>query len=317
MAALVVPAASEGRTVHADWLELRAIEADDGNSSIQDLIQAIRRTGTIEAIAEDDEDGDPQDSRSERIQAVAEDAFSEIEDRHASCGGHRGTYPFRLRPQYIELRVEKPRDSLYLFLLLLSQFGKDAGPKGADASRLFELVSMDAAAAYFGGSQSGVESYHFGAPRRSTPRKFVDALDEMCRRMGEGKGCRADRHNLSDQKDAKLDLTVWRPFRDDHPGKLIGFGQCATGGDWKDKLTDLHPEAFCGMWMLDTPVVNPVRLFFIPFRVERRQWMDFARRGGIIFDRCRIAGYARQVNRDLMRECAVWSSYVLKEKVER
>ncbi len=315
MAGLLAPAASEAREVHADWLELRALEAADHNSSIQDLVQVIRRTGTIEAIEEDDEPEDPQDRGAEKTQVVAEDAFAEIEDRHTSCGGDRGAYPFRLRPQYIELRAD-PRKSLYLFQLLLSRFGKDAGPKGTDAARLFELLSLHAAAIYFGGAGSGVGGYHFGAPRRSTPRGFRDALNQMCRQMGEGQGCRVDRPNMSDQKDAKLDLTVWRPFGDNRPGKLMGFGQCATGKDWIDKLTHLQPEAFCGMWMLDTPAVPPVRLFFVPFRIEERRWLDAARQGGIIFDRCRIAVHARGIGRDLMRECADWTAHVLKEQLK-
>jgi hypothetical protein len=310
-ATLLAPSASEGPGAHADWLELRALEAADRNSSIQDLVQVIRRTGTIEAIEPDDDPEDPQDRGAEKTQVVAEDAFAEIEDRHASCGGNRGTYPFRPRPQYIELRGE-PKKSLYLFLLLLSRFGKDSGPRGTDGAKLFELLSVQVAAAYFGGGAAGVESYHFGAPRRSTPRRFVDALNDMCRQMGEGQGCRVDRHNLSDQKDAKLDLTVWRPFRDKRPGMLMGFGQCATGNDWSDKLTHLQPEAFCGMWMVDTPAVAPVRLFFVPFRIEQRRWLDVTRRGGIVFDRCRIATYGRGIGRDLIRQCAEWTGHVLK-----
>lgn len=139
----------------------------------------------------------------------------------------------------------------------------------------------------------------------------------MCSQLGEGQGCRVDRPNLSDQKDAKLDLVVWRPFLDDRPGKLIGFGQCATGNDWTDKLTHLQPLAFCGMWMLDTPLVEPVRFFFVPFRIERRRWLDATRNGGIIFDRCRIAIHAHRVDSKLMRECADWSSHVKRERLER
>ena len=93
----------------------------------------------------------------------------------------------------------------------------------------------------------------------------------------------------------------------------MGFGQCATGSDWTDKLTQLQPEAFCGMWMLDTPAVAPVRLFFVPFRIERRRWLDAARRGGIIFDRCRIAVHARRIGGELMSECADWTTHVFEE----
>src|SRR5207249_864771 len=128
--------------------------------------------------------------------------------------------------QYIELRKEQ-EESVYLFLLLLSKFGKDAGPSGIDAACLFEKVCIEAARSYFGGLKLGVEGYHFGAPRRSTPKKFADALNEMCTRMGEGVGCRLDRPRVNVQKDAKLDLVVWRHFPDNRAGKLIGFGQCA------------------------------------------------------------------------------------------
>ena len=316
MASLTAPSASEGREEHADWLELRALEAGDGNSSIQDLVQVIRRTGTIEALETDDEPEDPQDRGAEKTQVVAEDAFAEIEDRHSSCGGDRGAYPFRVGSQHIQLPkgLEK---SIYLYLLLLSRFGKDAGPKGTDGARVFELVCLQAAVEYFGGAKSDVGRYHFGAPRRSTPRGFRDALNEMCQAIGEGQGCRVDRPNLADQKDAKLDLTVWRPFGDNRPGKLIGFGQCATGADWPDKLTHLQPEHFCRQWMLDTPAVSPTRLFFAPFRIEHRRWRDVTGLGGIIFDRCRIAFHARRIEKDLMDECSEWTAHVLKEQLKQ
>jgi len=314
MATLLAPSASEGAVAHADWLELRALEAADRNSSIQDLVQVIRRTGTIEAIEADDEAEEVEDRGAEKSQVVAEDAFTEIEDRFTACGGARGVYPFRISTQYIELKKD-PRRFLYLFLLLLARFGKDVGPAGSDGAKLFELVCVQAAAAYFGGKGSRVGSYHFGAPRRSTPRGFVDAVNDMCRKMGEGQGCRVDRPNLRDQKDAKLDLTVWRPFSDGRVGQLMGFGQCATGGDWPDKLTHLQPETFCAMWMLDTPTVSPVRLFFVPFRIDQRRWMDATRQGGIIFDRCRVAVYGGSFGQELLDECADWTDHVLRERL--
>lgn len=312
MANLIAPSAADRREDHADWLELRAIQSRDQNSSIQDLVQVIRRTGTIEEIDLDDGDEDMLDPGSEKTQVVAVDAFSEIEDRYASCGGDSGFYPFRLESQYIELRTN-PAESPYLFLLLLSKFGKDAGPRRSDGAELFELLCVHAAVHYLGGTTSGVESYHFGAPRRSTPPRFVDALNDMCRRMGEGQGCRCDRPTIRDQKDAKLDVTVWRPFHDARPGKLIGFGQCATGKDWADKLTELQPQTFCGMWMLDSPAVPPVRLFFVPFRIENRAWLRAAMHGGIIFDRCRIVAHLHGINGGLANKCVQWTAHVLKE----
>lgn len=310
------PSASDGPETHADWLELRALEAADNNSSIQDLIQVIRRSGTTDALPDIDDAGLLLDRGGEKSQVVAEDAFGEIEDRFSSCGGDDGTYPFAIGSQDIQLRDTSTYS--YLFLLLLSRFGKDAGPKGLDGAKLFEEVSIEAALSYFGGSALGVGTYHFGAPRRSPkPADFVSALNEMCRNLGEGVACRVERPNVADQKDAKLDLAVWRPFCDGRYGKLIGFGQCATGNDWLGKLGELQPRAFCEMWMQDTPTVHPVRLFFVPFRVDKRRWMDYSRRSGIVFDRCRIAFHTKTISEAVEAKCRKWVNFVRKKYVRK
>jgi hypothetical protein len=314
MANLSDPPASEDEVVHADWLELKALKSADNSSSIQDLVQVFRRAGTAEAIEEDDQSEYPQDRGAERTQSVAEDAFSEIEDRHQACGGDLRVYPFHLEPQHIEM-MGNPEISLYFFLLLLSYFGKDVGPRGTDAAKLFERVSVHAAETYFGGPQANIQSYCFGFPRRSAPRSFIKAVDDLCQKMGEGQGCRLDRPSVKGQKDAKLDLAVWRQFHDNRVGKLIGFGQCATGNNWKDKLTELQPNTFCNMWMRESPSVDPVRMFFVPFRIERHYWMDAARQGGIVFDRCRIAIHCRDIDEHLKGECSVWTAHVLREKI--
>lgn len=303
------PSASDGPVVHADWLELRALEAVDQNSSIQDLIQVIRRSGSTDALEDLDVTGSSIDHGSEKSQSIAEDAFGEVEDRFSSCGGRNGTYPFEIGPQNIQLRDTSPY--FYLFLLLLSRFGKDAGPKKMDGAKIFEEVSIQAAKSYFGGSALGAETYHFGAPRRSPkPADFVSALNEMCRNLEEGVACRMERPNVGLQKDAKLDLAVWHPFCDGRYGKLIGFGQCATGKDWPDKLGELQPVAFCEMWMNDIPTVHPVRLFFVPFRVDKRRWMYYSRLGGIVFDRCRIAFHTGTVTAAVEGKCRKWVSFV-------
>ncbi|HVT19438.1 MAG TPA: hypothetical protein VHQ90_25075 [Thermoanaerobaculia bacterium] len=289
--------------------------AADHNSSLQDLIQVIRRTGTIEAIGGDAEVDEAGDRGAEKTQSLAEAAFEEIEDRLEACGGSQvGMYAFRVFPQYIE-SSEAKQMSVYRFLLLLSEFGKDAGPPGVDGARLFELVSLSAAERYFGCDSSPAHSYHFGSPRRSTNRKFAVALSELCFQMGEGAGCRSDRASRRHQKDAGLDLSVWCPFYDGRSGKLIGFGQCATGSDWKDKLTHLQPQTFCAMWMRDTPAVLPVRLFFVPFRIPRQGWLESSMRGGILFDRCRIASLARGMRPDLLAACDEWATHAVDERL--
>src|SRR2546428_4698326 len=128
MPALPSPSATDNPESLADWLELNALRSADRNSSLQDLIQFIRRTGTVEELDSDEDDSEDgiddhfPDRGAEKSQRVSEDAFTEIEDRLSSCGAEQNSYPYAVKEQYIELR-KKPEESIYLFLLLLSQLG--------------------------------------------------------------------------------------------------------------------------------------------------------------------------------------------------
>jgi len=95
-------------------------------------------------------------------------------------------------------------------------------------------------------------------------------------------------------------------------GKLIGFGQCATGHNWRTKLSELQTPAFWKKWITEPAAVDPVRMFFVPFRVEAIKWDDASIDGGILFDRCRIASLAANLDDALRRSCRRWTRHVLK-----
>lgn len=306
---LSAPAASDPPELQADWLELLALSKDDKNSSLEDLVREHRRSGSTEAVGDPERIEEITDAGSETSQAVAGDAFSELHDRYRACGGYATGYPFDVSERYIQAKRDF-RKSIYTFLLLLSKFGKDAGPPGVDTADIFERVSATAAMEYFGGDRGGAKVYLFGFPRRLSPAGFRNALDDLCRQMGEGGGCR-DHPTRKDQKDAKLDLAVWRTFQDLRTGKLIGFGQCATGGDWPQKLTELQASEFCRKWMHDPPTVLPIRLFFVPFRFESKKWDHACIDGGILFDRCRISELARDADDELVASCTAWCENVI------
>lgn len=308
--ALVAPAATDGAEAHADWLELLALSKDDKNSSFEDLVRELRRSGSTEALEDFETIEEITDEGSERSQAVAEDALGEVSDRLTACGSHPVSYPFEVQPRYIQARANFD-DSVYVFLLVLSTFGKDAGPSTLDGADLFEQVSAYAAEQYLGGADRGAKRYLFGFPRRVSPAGFRDAVDDLCVRIGEG-GRSRNRPTRSDQKDAKLDLVVWRAFDDGRVGKLIGFGQCATGHNWRTKLSELQTPAFWKKWITEPAAVDPVRMFFVPFRVEAIKWDDASIDGGILFDRCRIASLAANLDDALRRSCRRWTRHVLK-----
>ncbi len=312
MAALLqLPVGSAPADEHADWLEQSALAAADRTSSLQDLVQALRRSGSLDAEPGAATAEGEDDPRAEVSEIKAQDAFAELDDRARSCG--HGGYPFTVAAQYLQA-WNKPERSVYTFLLLLSHFGLSGGPDGIDAASLFEAVSASAATAYLGGRGKSGSHVLFGSPRRGRNAGFRAAVNDLCRQLGEGGGCRA-RHRLQHQQDAKLDLVVWQPFRDGRACKVIAFGQCATGRGWRAKLSELQPKAFCGLWLRDPLPVDPLRMFFVPFRIDRAMWEESSFYGGLLFDRCRISAHAMSLTSELREQCLRWSRHVIRESL--
>jgi len=314
---LGAPAASDGAETLADWLELKALASSERLGSIQDLARQIARSGSVEAIFEQDASDDEDDASfvdvgGEKGMAVAEDAFAEIEERLRACVsiGRISTYPFSVSQGHIR-PVGGAEGSLYAFLLMLSRFGAGRAVKGLNATQLFEDLAATSLQTYLGGEDRYARSVVFGFPRRVLPTGFRRAVDNLCTKLGEGGGARSVPRSR-DQKDASLDVVAWCEFADGREGKLIAFGQCATGGNWQGKLTELLPGNFCKLWLRETLKVDPVRAFFVPFRIERLLWEEACVKGGLLFDRCRIASLSGGASVTLIAECAKWTSLTLK-----
>jgi len=311
---LTVPSLIDPPEEKADWVELYALKDDDGNASFADLISALGLSGTADAIEEEDDEGPLEELTDEdHYEGAAEAAFQEITDRVDACRGVKDGYPFALTNNAV-LRRNDSIGSVYCFLLMLSRFGHKAG--GSEGAKLFEELCAEAAKSYFGIDKTHVRSSVFGFPRRVGPAGFARALDALCCELGEGRGAR-QRPNSADQKDAKLDVVAWRSFADGRQGKLIAFGQCATGTDWKNKTTELgQPMDWCRLWMQDTPAVPPIRMFFVPHRISETVWFQTCVNGGILFDRCRIVQHSESVPEDLREQLAEWSVAAVAENLK-
>jgi hypothetical protein len=258
------PAASADPSEHADWLELAALIAPDQNISAQDLITAVRRTGSIDALdsAQESDDDEPLDDRVERqdpeLERVADAALEQLEFREEYLGE---SYPFVIDGAL----VAKPgaAATVYAFLVAVTSVGWHNDSPPESAASLFELVSAAALVSYLGGTATA-RSYDFGFPRRDSPTAFYDAVEELCREMGEGLGCGVPKPQTADVKDAKLDLVAWIPFEDGRTNQLSVFGQCATGANWRSKVNELQPVDFCKRWLKKQPAVDPSLAFFVP-----------------------------------------------------
>jgi hypothetical protein len=287
------PAASDSTEIVADWIEFETLRSADRRLSLEDLVRVIRRGGSTDAVA-----GAQGDAGSVASQRVAEDAFAEIENRVRACGA--GAYPFEVSPGVLNLRPTHEHSS-YVLLLLLSNRKPTSGHKGTAV--LFERLCQHAALGYLGGDVNGATAIRFGAPRVAPITKLNDAVDDLCRMIAEGGGCK-NRKKANHTGDSELDIVAWRHFPDLKSGKLIAFGQCASGAsDWQTKLAKLDGERFCKKWLRDMFVVAPLRLFFVPRRIPSDDWEHAGIDGGILFDRCRIVACLKDVGTELMQQC--------------
>ena len=306
---LKAPAASDDPTVLADFLELSAIQRADKNSSMVDLMRALRQSGSVDAL----DSGDGRDGGSEQTEACADAAFSEVEDRIIACGDPPlARYPFGVNEnRRVLMSSADAATSVYGFMLLMSAFGLKAGSPRSHPERTFEAVCCHAAAAFLGGKKRGAEAVRFGSPRTTLPSRFADALDEVCARAGE---MEPSRRKLNPHaKDAQLDIVAWRHFPDRRPGKLMAFGQCAAGRNGRDvKAKELQIASFTKRWLSVVPSVDPLRMFFVPWRVPQTDHEGICIDGGVVLDRCRIALLSKHLDAITIDECARWSRGVLK-----
>ena len=261
----------------ADWMEISAAYSADGSSSRADLEGALRISPFFEKSG--------QEGMANRTGEV----FVELSERLQAAGA---SYPFSLDGTVLQSRSGINDFPAYFFCLALSYCGwTQKRTSRVFPPRMFEDLSCMAAESYTGG-----EVVRFAYPRsgvaRLLPAGFKDAIQKVTQLLREGDSCR-DRPARSTKDDA-LDVLAWRHFPDFLPGKLVLVGQCAAGEDWEGKLSDLQPVATTNEWMT-TPIISEMlRAIFIPHRVARAEWERCNRRGGIVFDRCRLAYWSHR-----------------------
>jgi hypothetical protein len=312
---IAVPNASAPVETHADWLELCALIDGDREVSRRDYIRDLGISDSTDGLGDPDAEVEMEGHSEFVHEPLADTTFEELADRKRACGGDGAAYPFELTDDVLRSRDAAERD-VYTFLALLSQFGLRAGPTGINPEKLFEEVCAEALYHYLGGHDEHSAVEVFGFPRRVLPAGFAAAVDELCKRLLEGVSCkRNNRPKLKDQKDAKLDIIGWRHFQDRRPGKIIALGQCATGGDWKDKRAEASIAVkWLSRWTAEPPPVPAIGTFFVPHRTEFDEWEETLHNsGGILFDRCRIAALTREIPDELRKNCAIWSKYVIEE----
>ncbi len=281
----------------ADFAELLCLK--------QGVVSTTALSSALGRLDENDYTNGVPEEEEHGVARVVEAAFTEIDRRREACGEG---YPFETGEQGYTLRLPNEnsnteRTLLYHYLLLSTRLNmKDNRVHDEiDGTLLFENVSAEIVKNFFG---HRANSYVFGTAGGSAD--FQGRVDDLCNRIGEGSGFRNRDDAEPTEKDGKLDVITWKPFADGREGKLIAFGQCKTGTEWKSSLNQLHPDSFCSKWMKDQPTQVPIRIFFVTEALPRSRWRSMSCDAGILLDRCRIIDYATGLSESTSTKMRRW-----------
>ena len=201
-------------------------------------------TADLGRLEENDySEGVPGEEGEEEAPQIVEEAYLEIERREEAC---RYGYPFVVGEQGYTLHASQEvgnhKHIIYKYLLLATRLNMkdDREHADIDGASLFEELASETAREYLGDRG---ESIVFGTAAGSA--NFPGKVNDLCKRIKEGDGYVNRGEDPPSEQDGKLDIVAWKHFKDRLPGKLIAFGQCKTGTNYKDKLTQLQPDSFC------------------------------------------------------------------------
>ncbi len=279
----------------ADFAELLCWR--EGTSSVNSLVHTLARLSENEYS-----DGVPEE---ECLFERVVKAYQEIELRLKDCGGG---YPFCLGNRGDTLHSLPCNNSgkyaIYKYLLLATRLNMANNRSHAciDGTHLFEWLSAEACKEYFG---KRADSMVFGTAAGASG--FQEKVNVLCVKLGEGTGYTTHVRDQGNEKDGKLDVVAWTHFSDGLAGKLIAFGQCKTGTEFRNALTELQPDSFCRKWMRTPLALNPVRTFFIAEALPRLNWFNYVSDGGLVFDRCRIVDFSSHVSQDTSTRVEAWT----------
>lgn len=206
-------------------------------------------------------------------------------------------YPFRHVENSLHYQATADQLPMYELLLGISQAPSLTVGEFTALPRLFEQLSKLAGMAFLGPTAAG---FHTGWPRPETHTRFKSVIDQLRTDSGKffsewewrpGSDLPADPIPAL-IKDGGMDIVAWRPWADQRGAHLYLLGQCACGGDWLNKTTELDMKRLSD-WF-HPPRVEPLRSFFTPHYAVQGLLREHSRTAGLMFDRVRIVHMLRE-----------------------
>jgi hypothetical protein len=272
----------------ADRAEFDAILR--GPTSADAGVYGERIAGTLDDLTRsEDGDREPWEARDLQFDTAVGHVIEEIQRRSRMMGG---AYPFAIDGGRVSYSAS--RSGFYEFCLATSCSPNITAGDYVSFPRVFERVTALLLKGYIGGE---AEVLHTGAPRdREVGTRFKDSLGALHERSGEWRwrpdeGLPDDPSTVGDEG---VDFVVWLKSLDGRPGQLFLLAQCACGGDWDQKLTDVSIARMV-KWVNPKPFVDPVRIFTTPHHLSDGNLIETQREAGLVFDRARLSIIAEKL----------------------
>ena len=217
----------------ADYLELNALFAKDGQSFSEDIVIALEHAAETEYF--------DVNTEIEIREDVAAGAVARMSYRKRVL---ETSYPFEIDAEGDVISfTDEPTDlghTAYLVSLILSNLksvspllvGSDVHPTEEEVRSLrqyFQYLATAAIAAEVGGP-----AWSFGFPRPDRTG-FLPKLSEIWAFLGDGK-VGPDTSAPPNPKDDKVDIFAWREQKDGLPGYLLVAAQVATAATGRKSL---------------------------------------------------------------------------------
>ncbi len=281
-----------------DWIEGSALFDDDEVLSAADVVDSLC----------DNEVYASQDFAWELVS----NAWREIDRRLKWIG--EGTL---LRIEGLKIRRvqgwrEKPAHSFCVMLALCqwySSWAQQFGSNFNEQGHLFERLASESLQIHFPDWR-----VHLTGWTGASPKKLVEIVEEVASLVGESIGD-IKRWMREGGKDEGLDVLFLFSFEDERAGIPVYLMQCASGGDWEDKL---HTPRL-RVW---TKVINfasdPKKAFSLPYALLDDEFMRVCNIvNGVLMDRYRILSAGRSntawISKNLSENLVEWLEPRLKK----
>ena len=282
----VVTGSSSDVDLTADYLELTAFFAADGEARTSDLVNAA-------SLGADEDHVDVQAEMFDGEEEIVSSAVSRLQRRHDALGT---AYPFALDGRgdvlTCELNEESFGQTAYVLSLVLSNLravtpilaGSDLHPGDAEVPRLREYFQFFATAALAAEVQGHAWSFGFPRPDHSP---FLHKLEQIWLQLGDGR-VEAQTGAPRRPRDDQVDVFAARPHSDRLPGFPLAAAQVATGRNARQKSLKGHLSAFKSRWFRTQPVTDFIPYMVVPFATADSRFVDDVRVMGNVLHRLRV-----------------------------